>query len=252
MWPVVVKDWRVKLNGGCTVQITVTPCKAQQPPDYFPQFRANYNGTPLAFAFTVSPTQNMITSPLCALPAGERGLLDRIARQDAVALGELYDQYSLPLYSLAYRMLADRVEADAVLQKVFFRIWEEAAGLDHPTINVFHWLTCITREEAQKVLRQRRLPDGNKIHGPAKTENIFPLEDISVPAFTTDSRCMVNTLTADERQAIEDVYFNGLTCSEISKKLDEPVAVIRARINSGMSRLYHYAGNRDKRNLGLL
>ena len=50
-------------------------------------------------------------------------------------------------------------------------------------------------------------------------------------------RSALQMLPAEQRQAIELAFFNGLTQIEISEQLREPLGTIKARIRRGMLKL---------------
>ncbi len=90
-------------------------------------------------------------------PAGEE-LLARVARQDAAALGELYDRYAPRVYGLMFHILVSRAAAEEALQEVFLRLWEESSRLSEEGRSVAAWLIVIAREAAIGRLRGLR-PD---------------------------------------------------------------------------------------------
>jgi RNA polymerase sigma-70 factor (ECF subfamily) len=50
-------------------------------------------------------------------------------------------------------------------------------------------------------------------------------------------RAALTALTADERAAIEMVYFSDSTYAEVSHRLDTPLGTIKTRIRTGMAKL---------------
>jgi RNA polymerase sigma-70 factor (ECF subfamily) len=47
---------------------------------------------------------------------------------DAEALATLYDRHGRAAYSLAYRLMARKQEAEDVVQKPSFKVWRSAGG----------------------------------------------------------------------------------------------------------------------------
>ena len=47
---------------------------------------------------------------------------------DAGAFAALYDRHSRAAFSLAYRMMGEKQEAEDVVQEAFIKVWRSAGG----------------------------------------------------------------------------------------------------------------------------
>ncbi|MBA3639006.1 MAG: RNA polymerase sigma factor, partial [Acidobacteria bacterium] len=82
-------------------------------------------------------------------------LLDRVARGDQSAVGELYDLHNHLLFGLLVRILTERAEAEEVLQEVFVQAWTRADTYDPSRGTPAGWLCGIARHRAIDRLRAR-------------------------------------------------------------------------------------------------
>src|SRR4051794_5541035 len=87
--------------------------------------------------------------------AGERdrALWARISTGDERALEELYDQYSGACHAVAYRIVADPVLAQDVVQEVFLAAWSTAARYDPERAAVSTYLLSMTHHKAVDLVR---------------------------------------------------------------------------------------------------
>ncbi len=156
-------------------------------------------------------------------------------------MANLYDNTSPMLYSLALRILNDPADAEEVVLDVYLEIWRTPARFNAERGTVWALLNVMTRTRAIDRLRRagtrrsRELPIENGYDSPSpapapETQTIFEQERGWILG-------VMQTLTADQRQAIELAFFSGLTHSEIAESLGAPLGTIKTRIRVGMQKL---------------
>ena len=176
-------------------------------------------------------------SPTTADPRADVTLLDRIARREASAVAELYDQHSRLLYGLIVRILKDRNEAEEVLQEVFVAVWTRAETYNASLGAVVAWLVRISRNRAIDRLRARAVRER------AADEYERPVTPESPEAGAVRGerqRAVVralNTLPIEQRTLIEEAYFLGLSHSELAERFCLPLGTVKTRIRAGMMAL---------------
>lgn len=162
-------------------------------------------------------------------------LVERLARGDRSALGELYDKYSTFLMSLAMRVVRERREAEDLLHDVFLEAWKTAVDYDPSRGRVRTWLAIRMRSRAldrQKSARVSR-------HGGDDSVLDLVAAEGSADAGPDHRRVReaVGALSLDQRQIVELAYFEGLSCSEIASQIATPVGTVKSRMAAAMTKL---------------
>jgi RNA polymerase sigma-70 factor (ECF subfamily) len=174
-------------------------------------------------------------------------LLRRVAMRDRVAFAQLYDRLSGVLYSTAIRILNDTREAEDVLQEVFLQIWEKAGSYDPSLGRPFSWVLTLTRNRAIDRLRslRRRSEFIAEATETAVTTHLNRQQDAG-EIYDRDQSQMIRRalegLPLEQRQAIEMAFLGGMTQTEISDQLGQPLGTIKARIRRGVMRLREVVG----------
>ncbi len=163
----------------------------------------------------------------------------RSGKGDHLAFGQLYDQSSMVLFSLAVRILGSREEAAEVLQSVYVDVWRKAARYDVGRGTPIAWLLTLTRSRAIERLRSSglRVPrqDGSSdgIQSTAAGEFEAPADQ----ALRTVISNTLSELPQVQRQAIELSYYEGLSPVEIATRLGQPLDAVTTRLGLGLSKL---------------
>lgn len=168
-------------------------------------------------------------------------LLQAIRRGDEQALAAIYDRYRRILFGLVLRIVNDRQEAEDVLQEAFLQVWRRAADFDEGRGRVFTWLVTIARSRALDRLRvlgsRARLADEVVAHSVGGEVVGDAAEDALKSEQGTIVRQALRELPEDQRRALFLAYFEGLTQTEISARLGEPLGTVKTRMRSGLMKL---------------
>jgi hypothetical protein len=85
--------------------------------------------------------------------AGDPDLVRRLQQRDPHALGELYDRYGRPAFSLILRIVRDAGIAGGLVQETFLCAWNRGGAFDAGKDEIGPWLLAIARDRAIDYLR---------------------------------------------------------------------------------------------------
>jgi RNA polymerase sigma-70 factor, ECF subfamily len=171
------------------------------------------------------------------LRATDAALIERIVARDETALAHLYDRYARMLSSMLNRILRDTQAAEEILQDIFYQLWCTASRFDASRGSLPGWLLVIGRNRAISRLRH---------HNPAAGEEL--MENTAVLPITLESEIAqqqllgrvkgaLESLSKEQRAAIELAYFEGMTHSEIARRTGDPLGTVKTRLRSAMETL---------------
>lgn len=178
--------------------------------------------------------------------AGENDLrlIEAVSARDASALGTLYDRYSGLLFPLCLRILRARPDAEELLGDVFWELWSHPGRYDPLRGSLRTFLLTLTRNRAIDRLRSgraRRRTEGASEESTAATPATAPGGSPLGEALASEQRSRILGALAEleprQRRAIELSFYEGLTHSEISESLGEPLGTVKGRIRLGLIRL---------------
>lgn len=168
----------------------------------------------------------------------DAALIERIARRDQRAVGELYDRYQGLMYGLASRITGDRTFAQDVVQEAFLGIWRNASRYSQERASARTWILSITHHRAVDAARKRRptveLPDSDLPPPAALTApDVWPEVAQHLEAETVQQALI--ELPAAQREAIELAYFAGLSQNEIAERTEMPLGTVKSRVRLGLA-----------------
>jgi RNA polymerase sigma-70 factor (ECF subfamily) len=167
-------------------------------------------------------------------------LMPQIAAGDRGALKRLYEATSAKLFGVALRILADREEAEDVLQEVYVTIWRRADRYEPARASVMTWVSTIARNRAIDRLRAR----GPMAHA-------APVEDLEI---ADEGQASAEALVAAGQDAarlagclgeldtrtetvIRTAFFEGVTYEALARRMDQPLGTVKSWIRRGLAKL---------------
>jgi len=167
-------------------------------------------------------------------------LLSACAQGDRAAFERLYRQTAAKLFGVALRIVRQEDLAEDVLQDCYIRIWNRAADYREGLAAPMTWMASIVRNRALDWLRRPNLEvidiDGELIGavaggGPGPLAALEQTRDGAALA-----RCLAE-LEPKQREAILLSFHAGLSHSELSAQLHQPLGTVKTWVRRGLAKL---------------
>ena len=173
--------------------------------------------------------------------ASDDALLDAIGgdnRRSARAAGaELVSRHLDFIVHICRRKLGNQAEAEEAAQDVFLSVWKNAGSWQSGNAKVTTWLYRIAANRCIDILRRRRpTTDIDAIAEPADER-----ENIEAAHLAADRnrqlRAALDALTADQRQAIELVYYGEQKQAEAAARMGITLAALESLLRRARQKL---------------
>lgn len=176
----------------------------------------------------------------------DRSLVLAARRGDEEAFREIYRTFREPVWSVVISLVGDPLQAQDVLQNVFFKAFRGLSGFRFRS-SLFTWIYRIACNECRTHLRKRTVPQ-------------VPLDDIlgssyeaadagvgdGGPARSDALKSALQALPFKMREVVVLKYQEDLSYDEMSRVLGCPPGTIASRLNRALAELgtllHRYAG----------
>ena len=167
-------------------------------------------------------------------------LAARLAAGDDHALAEAFDTLAYSVYGSALRVLGDDSAAQDVVQDVFVELWTHPDRYDPAAGSLRTYLTVLARHRAVDLIRGELRRVARQVRSyrlmpappaPGAGDEVLAAETASLV------RAAVQLLPASQRQVVELVYFEGLTCREVASAVGIPEGTAKSRLRLALAKL---------------
>lgn len=177
--------------------------------------------------------QAFIFGKSLTLMQNDNFLIQQLKDKDERALSLLYDKYAGAIYSVIIKMVRDEGKAQNLLQDTFMTVWEKAESYDANKGRFYTWVFRIARNKTLNFLR--------KVEPLIQTDD-FSVYDNKAEAIIIDAKYLelngaITSLEAHHKEAIELVYFKGLTHKEAHQQMDVPLGTFKSYVRQALKQL---------------
>ena len=176
---------------------------------------------------------------LVGVPADDRDvrLVEAALKGDEAAIREIYRTYREPVWALAVSLLGDPLQAQDIVQSVFFKAFRGLRGFRFRS-TLFTWIYRIARNECRSQVRRRGVKSVplESILGSRYEADEGPA-DGSDEARTDALRRAVTGLPFKLREVVVLKYQEGLSYDEMSRVLGRPPGTVASRLNRALAEL---------------
>ena len=166
-----------------------------------------------------------------------------VQQGDPRAFELLFDRHGGAAFSLAYRMLGDRANAEDVSQEAFLSIWRSRLRYQADRGSVRTWVLGIVHHRGIDALRRNLVHDRRRSSAEGIEERFEAPERTDVEVARREEgrsvRAALETLPAEQCRVIELAYFGGFSHSKIADMLDMPIGTVKGRMRLALDKLRH-------------
>jgi RNA polymerase sigma-70 factor (ECF subfamily) len=164
-------------------------------------------------------------------------LLHRCAGGDRAAFRRLYELQSPRLYAIALRITRQPALAADAVHDALLQVWQNARRFDPDRGNPEAWLLSLVRYRALDITRrQGRETPGIEVPE-AADEDPDPLTRLIGSAEGDALHHCLQTLPEDRRKLIVMAFVDGLTHTELSQRLGQPLGTVKSWIRRALLNL---------------
>jgi RNA polymerase sigma factor (sigma-70 family) len=170
-------------------------------------------------------------------------LIEAIVGGAMWAFERLCHRYKGRLYAFAFRMTADQMVAEELVQDTFLALWQNATSYDPQASPVRGWLFSIIYHHTVDYLRSlRRRSSLQQVQWQeVEAYERFALSDVWEQAWSSaqiaELHACLKQLPTEQRTVIELAYFEGWTNTEIAQRCKIPLGTVKTRIRLGVRHL---------------
>ena len=169
------------------------------------------------------------------------------ADRSEAAFDVLFRYFAPRIKSYCLRLGCDISTADEITQDAMVSIWRNAAQFDRSKASPSTWIFAIARNLSIDRFRKSRRPQFDP-DDPALVPDGEVPPDILIERAHTDQelRKIMESLSVNERSVLLLSFFENLSHSEISKRLDIPIGTVKSRIRLAFGKIRSALDEQDR------
>ena len=171
----------------------------------------------------------------------DAGLLRRMAVDDREAFEAFYLRHKARVEQMLIGVFRLDRDVSDVAQEVFMQVWMSARQYDPSRGSAVSWLLTVVRSRAIDLLRKRKRTGAESEQ--EISEALSEARPVGLPVI--DRLWITRALEAlplHHQSTLRLAYYDGLSHSQLARKLDRPLGTVKTQIRAGLHMLRQAAG----------
>jgi RNA polymerase sigma-70 factor (ECF subfamily) len=187
--------------------------------------------------------------PVGSDPVGDDDLMRRLWSGDEGAFRELFSRYAPLAHGLAFRLVRQAQLAEEIVQETFLSVWRSPDRYDRAKGSVRSWLLSAVHHRAVDVIRREQSQRDRADRAAERLELVTddPADELVTAVDRPMERKLVRealeALPEEQREVLSNMYFDGLTQTQIAERTGLPLGTVKSRTLLGMRRLRAILGD---------
>jgi RNA polymerase sigma-70 factor (ECF subfamily) len=197
-----------------------------------------------------------VPSPPGVEPPDDKELVARALKGDEAAYRELLERFRRPVFSLIYRMIGDREQAEDLAQESFVKAFNNLDSYN-PNYRFSSWLFKIANNHAIDHLRRARLPTVS-IHGSPhaadaereeetrivlEAQDESPEQEFIALELGSEIEQAITKLRPEYRTAVILRHVENRPYEEIAEIMDVPIGTVKTFLHRARAELREELGH---------
>jgi RNA polymerase sigma-70 factor (ECF subfamily) len=164
-------------------------------------------------------------------------------QQDRASFEKLYNYIAPKLKSYMIKQGADTDTADDLAQEAMVKVWHKAGQYNPDKAAPTTWIYRIARNLQIDQLRKRKFFEVEFTAEADREDDGASGHERSTEQLDANKlHGMIDSLSDDQINVIQLAFFEGMTQSEICKKLDIPLGTVKSRMRQSFGKLRKVMG----------
>lgn len=168
-------------------------------------------------------------------------LVERLRAGDDRALAAVYDHHADLVYGLARRVTRDEQLASDVTQEVFIYLWEMPGRVDLSRGSLRTYLALLAHRRAVDEVRRHEARSRAETASAVPEPEEGPETHVVAAATRTWRKThlaeLLAMLSAEQREALQLAYYDGLTYVQVAQALGIPEGTAKTRVRRALAKL---------------
>lgn len=168
-------------------------------------------------------------------------LAQGLKQRDHEAMAQLYDCYGSLVYTKIFSIVQNEGVAEDLTQEVFLRVWTRARSFDETRGSLCSWVLAVARNRALDYLRSTESHLERKaspIEDNREFDSMFSCENQALRYDLFGRlRAACKRLSLNQRTVLELAFEEGLSHSEVAKRLQRPLGTVKTQLRLALKYL---------------